>query len=433
MLLEIFLNGFEAAFIMSLSTDKKSLKPWVKRSHIILFWGVLTTVYCVINFTTDFSLISVFLFPILTMLYPLLFSAKNVAKQIFYVLFVFKLLIGSGFFVTSVLMNFHDLPLETILTDTKYRLQAIIGSKTLESIFWFYLFSQSKKEQASLQSVFRVYIVVVLLCIFSLLAFPIFEKSDLLSGLPKTALPFLLLLILMLCITFLFLQDLHKRQQQKTAKEIQIEYCDKIVDSYQKAKEFHDNILINLKQAWAGLSDVRNGSNNNEYIINQIDTLELINKQLNKNTATGDSLVDTVLVIKDYEFAVKKVVLKVEGKLSEIHSAKISMIVDNLLSKAFAETLQVNDSDYMFPFTITIQFEQISEDSLMIEVVYASKRIAPLPIDLEVRNLIFQLEGNITSCGREEGYRATLVQLNHCYEEQSDIGGGVRNEEIIIG
>jgi len=435
-LLEIFLNGFDAAFIMSLSTDKRNLKPWVKRSHIILFWIALTTIYCIINFATDFSLISILLFPLLAILYPLLFNANNLFKQASYVIFLFVLIAGIEFFVILTLMNIHSLSLGVLLGTSDFRLQAIIGAKSLEALFWIYLLNKNKKERISLKHIVSAYIIIALLCAFALSILQILGKLDLISGLEKLIHPFLFTLAVMLFITFILLQDMSKKQlkekllQAEKERQIQIEYCDKIVDYYQKVKGFHDSILINLKQVWAALSDVRNGSSNNEYIINQIDTLELINKQLNRHTTTGDSLVDTVLVIKDYEFAVKKVVLKVEGKLSKVHSAKISMIVDNLLSKAFAETLQANEPDYMFPFTITIQFEQFFEDSLMIEVAYASKRIAPLPIDLEVRSLIHQLKGNITSYSREEDYRATLVQLNHCYGEQSDIKGGVQNEEI---
>ena len=88
-LFEIALNGFDKGYVMSLSTDKENWKSWVKRNHIIIFWIAMVAVFSGINFSTDFSLISAFLFPILSILYPIIFNAKNILKQSLHILFLY--------------------------------------------------------------------------------------------------------------------------------------------------------------------------------------------------------------------------------------------------------------------------------------------------------------------------------------------------------
>ena len=424
-LLEIGLNGFDAAYIMSLSTDKNSLKSWVQRKHIVAFWLALVSVFCTINFLTNFNLMSIFLFPMLATLYPLLFNKVNALRQTIYLLLATALMVCIEFLVVSTMMNVYSLSLLEIVSNPDTRLQVIIIGKTVILLTWLYFLRQKKQGKNTTQDAFRTYIIIIFICSFSFAMFSAFKESFIIEGIHKFMFPFILLFVFISIL--LFLHDNRKKYQLEKQlhavkeRELEIDYREKVVNSYQASMNFYNKIIEEQREIWKTMLEIRNGNPN--AMMKSSQSMRLVNERLDRQYCTGNSLVDTVIMIKEYEFSMHQVVLKVEGELTKAYIPEVSMIVDNLLSKAFNVTQEADKNDYMFPYIITIRFEYFNDEKgLVIEIEYPSRSIAPLPLDLEIKHLIEQLEGNITSSGwrsdSEGDYQATRIQLN---QYQSDV------------
>ena len=415
-LLQIGLNGFDAAYVMSLSTNKKDFKPWVKTPHIILYWLALVVVFCAINFLTSFSLISIVVFPLLATIYPVLFHANNVFKYAFYALFFYTLLICIEMAFTWLLMLFHQISFEELLASSSYTLQAITGSKILVTIAWIFFFTMNKKMEKSPQDIFRRY-VIISICAFFMSLFSMIGEETFHRFSYQMILSTLFLVFIM--GTFVLTRDMYQKRQQvkQLYAQLEIDYKEKIVRSYQASTNFYNKIIEDQRKIWETMLEFRN--NSSEAIMKSSQAMRLANERLNRQQCTSNSLVDTVIMIRDYEISMDEIVLKVEGELKPTYIPEVSMIVDQLLLKAFDEVREIEKNDYMFPYFITIRFEYFNDEkSLAIEIEYPSRSIAPLPLDSEIKYLIEQLDGNVTSSGwrsdSEGDYQATRVQLNQC-------------------
>ena len=415
-LLEIGLNGFDTAYVMSLSTDRKSHKSWVQRKHIIAFWAVLVSVFCAINFLTNFSLLSVFLFPALWLLYPVLFNKINVIKQMLYVLFSITIIFCVEFLVILILMNVYYQSLAEILSNPDTRLQVIIFGKTVIALTWIYFFKKNQRKNTP-QDLFRTYIIVVFISALFFSLIPMFGQVLVIEGYYKVTIPFMLLFVFMSILLFLKYMI---QKQQLDHQLLEIDYKEKIVKSYQASSDFYNKVIEDQRKIWKTMLEIRDGDANASMKTSQ--AMRLANERLNRQRCTGNSLVDAVIMIKDYEFSMQEIVLKVEGELTTAYIPEVSMIVDNLLSKAFDETQSAHKNDYMFPFIVTLKFAHFNDEkSLVMEIEYPSQSITPLPLDQEIKNVVEQLEGIITANGwrsdSESDYQATRIQLNRCQKD----------------
>lgn len=138
-ILEILLNGFDAAYLMSFPTVKLGAHQWVRKSYIVCFWIFLTAVYSVINFSTAFSFISMQVFMLPMIFYLLIFIKGKIWIRFLWFFFAYMLIITSDTLILSIYANLCQIPEELFSQQNIYRLNFILMCKPITIIYWYLL------------------------------------------------------------------------------------------------------------------------------------------------------------------------------------------------------------------------------------------------------------------------------------------------------
>ncbi len=176
---EIFINGYEAAYSMSFPTLKLGLKKWVKKHYIIYYWFFLTIIFSLINFLTDFHLISMYAFLIPVIVYLFVFIKGSIWLRFLWFFLAYLIIISTDILVISVYTNINHVSQAMIFQENIYRLQIVLISKPITLFLW-YLFMWNQFFQNISDNLKRFFLVINLfsfaICALILLLYPFSSK-----------------------------------------------------------------------------------------------------------------------------------------------------------------------------------------------------------------------------------------------------------------
>lgn len=347
-LLEILLNGFDAAYIMSIVSKKAGLKSWVKKSHILIFWFCLVVAYCIINFTTQFNLISMYLFPAVSLVFVFWFVQGNYSIRIFWTIFPYTMVMFCELFLLSLFMYIYKLSLENVIQQGTYRLIWVISCKTLESIIWFCLL---KRKEINLSFNLKYLRSFIFISFFSLIVIGFLYLFGLMNiihngGFTSTIANGTLLTFICFLLFFNFLYKKSTDKNQELIRQnhtLKTTYHAELIKAYKAVRQSRYDILQHLQTVWSA-SKTQKPTEMQKYA----EAFEQINQQLQVNYDSGDDLVDVIVAVKESEAFHFGIAFYLNGKLPAVHSIQsedICIITDHILSQALGELTSITNFD----------------------------------------------------------------------------------------
>lgn len=331
--LEVFLNAYEAAYFTSIIAVRSQLKSWVRVKHIVFSGIALTAAFCVVNFTTNFSYYSAYIWPLLILTFTLIVTQGKMLSRLLWSIVPFAVLAACELLVLFLVTYFAPLPLEKFYQPGIYRLFWIFMAKTLDTIAWYFLITlelhKTKRNWENNPNKILINLSIISFIAFLLLLLHSIIKKDP-EGYMQLAAVLLSLLVLCYGIAYKIISDLEKKQLalRKT-------YNSEIIKAYQNLRELRQDIFRQLQQIWQLGGYKKNAPKSREYL----DYLNKINRQLKIHFRTGDDMIDILLAAKEAECFRHGIVLRINTKTPLKHnlpSAEVSVILNNMLDNAAA-------------------------------------------------------------------------------------------------
>lgn len=440
---EIFLNGFEAAFSISIVSSKVNLKSWVKKQHILLFWILLTFAYSFVNFSTQFHLISTVIFPVLAGIYIFGFTKDDLLVRIFWHIFPLTLLLLSDFLGVSAVMYFYKVPMDDVLQQGSSRFLIAVLSKLIESVIWYYLMKQKKADFLFKAKYVRNFVFISFTSFLLLASLYVFGIMNTLYN--KGFFNLITNLMFYIFISFLFFfnilskkaidenkklgkqnEELEKQKEElkKQNHSLKAAYHSELIKAYKTVRQSRYDIVQQLQGIWSA-SSVQKSNGLQKYV----EAFEQINQQLQVDYDTGDELVDVVIAVKEAEAFHLGIALHLNGRLPTVHaiqSEDICIIIDHLLSRVLEEVHTIVDPDMAKVISLSLL---VGDEGITISLENPTCG-DELEIGMDkIQDIVDKYLGKVSE-ENEDYYRTILVHLNYpslfkvrkegYYEKQSD-------------
>lgn len=332
-LLEIMLNAYEAAFFTSIISVRGKLKGWVRTKHILLFACALTVAFCVVNFSTNFNFISMYIFPLLILPYPLLFTQGRIPDRLFWYFTSIVALSSCDLLAISCVVYFIPTPLEAFSQPNSYRLFIIVMAKSLHSAAWYFLIKYDFRgivvEEPARRFAMKVLFICFITWLLSVLCCSTYTNDA------AFVLKEVVMNLTMLCgMAYILLNQI-----MESKKELQRAHNEEFIKVYRMFKDFRHSTIQQLQYTWQYAPHGPNNTQLKEYL----SFTEQINRQLQLDFNTGDELVDNLLATKEAIAFQHKVKLQISAAISGDHtipSEDLCIILDNLLDNGIAYLAQ---------------------------------------------------------------------------------------------
>ena len=363
---EIFLNGFDAAFFMSFSTIKLGVKGWVKKRDIILCWLFLVLAFSIINFSTTFSLISMYLFPVLILCYVFIFIKGRFLIRLFWVILPFVFMAPFETLILSFIVESFKIPFEMILQQNIYRLLFVVIIKIGETFFCFLLIGKKQfihLKHKNLILFFILNIFCLYVAVYVLIVNPI---KDIYMQVSFIIIPFLFLLLnIYNFISIKLIENKHKENLKEHTKSLQLAHQSDLLKAYENLRLFKQEILENLQAIWS------NAKNHDSNLIKEnILRLNQINQQLSIIQRTGNDLLDIMISMREAMAANLGISINLDT-INPINNnfdlTEFNILIDELLDNAIKTLQNTSSSDFLKNINISLQ---TINDYFIIEMEY---------------------------------------------------------------
>lgn len=364
-IIEVIFNCFDATYLLFFPAIKCGFKKWVQKKDIILFWIFLVTAYSIINFSTNFSFISMYVFPALVLIYLFTFIEGDMKARLFWWLVPLITLLVIEIAVTSIYIHIRNISLELVLQPNMYHLQNVIIGKTLLTLFWVLIIRYWKIQHVSFNTNMFFVLTNVLCAFMVLFIFLVNNIASVYFRMFFLCVPIILYILNVYHFIYIKktnLKNIEKMELQK--KELKLNYYKNLLQSYDIFKVFRNEFNGHLQTIWANTKDLSNKNKSIELFIEA-------NQCLSEYKRTGNDLLDIAICEKQFIAANYGIAISIETKNLSINipfSIKdVAIVLDNLLDDAINILQDINDEEIIKNVDI---FLQTSKDKLNIKIEY---------------------------------------------------------------
>ncbi len=398
---EVLLNGYDAAYLISISSKGAGLQNWVKKRHLVLYWIFLVTAFCAVNFSTQFSLISVIVFPCITLTFYV-FLYGRVYERMFWLMLPFTLMFFLELIILSSWLLIAREPISTFIAQGTYRLLWALFNKIIESCVFIYLHKQKQKKIISIfmlqlfLSIGIVWFSMIICVLISGIGDEVYNQ------LISRQIP-MLILCYMVCLLCLIL--MMKKERQTEVEMLKTNCNLKVIEAYKRVRQFRIDTFQYLQGIW---TLVPNTDDRQKYI----EAFEQIDQKMQINYDTGDELLDIVMAIKWETAFDMGIAIHMEGKLPPIHfivPEDICLIMDHILNCVLSEVQSIHDPDAAKVVLIKLEGQK---RELVIQVENPTDGKIELLVMNGIQNIIDKYQGNVI-IEHKEYYRTMVVRLTY--------------------
>lgn len=435
-LFEILLNAFDAFYLMIFPTVKCGFKDWGVKRDFFYNWLFIVIVFSVINFSTDFSFISIYLFPAVIAGYLLIFLKGKITYRIIWLIIPMLIILTIEMSLTFVFANIVGISYDETFGQTIYSFATAILCKLIEfAIGLFILRSKYFKQIGNIKKNLP-FVVMYIVC---MIAMGLSYLTKALDDFYLITFAFCAPTVLLLINFFNYVcqlkiekkkqaeLELHKKEMETefelAKKELQTvnelnhmkqlaevqrkaeqEYYRELLAVYATYDEFRGSLIESLQEVWA-----KRAKNN------ELEPFVQINRQLALIHPTGINLIDLALNVIKYRAANHSIALNVQADVvpgAIVDADDICVILDSLLTKAIRMLRQINDMDDDMLKTIEINLFTANE-YLHTQIEY--------PTDGETDySLIHSVKPNINSAKRDLAVEITNRRQGSVIVEDHD-------------
>ena len=442
-LIHIILNCYDAAFyVMNLNNQLKP-RQWYLPYYKHYAFVAVSILFNIINFTTKFSLISMYLFPLIIMVYALSFFRNNWYHKAFWTIFLYTIIVICDFIGTALIMVLKEIPMVQIFHDGSIRLQTISLCRILSTFAWIYLCRRRGNYEKTNSKTLKL--MMISSFFMSLLAaiLLIGGTTDDFNDYGKTTLPLVVGLMSISFFSFFVISNISDQRRRSVirARELRIKqrhnnltekYQKEIINAYNSVRQFRLDIINYLRSSWPTMNSQNNGNVND--FITAIDSAgsSSLSKLLHSDLSTRNSHVDIVIAIKESEAFHKGIFIELFGEINEIHSVTsedLCLVLDFLLTEAIENVDRITTEEESIK-TISIIFTK-SNNGVQLKLQY--------PVGDYVVMEAMKYVGNITNKYNTELIYACedmFCEVNVLFPHPNIISqkidikkGGDRNEE----
>lgn len=400
---EIFLNAFDAFYLLSFPTVKCGRKDWVIKREVFYYWLFFVIMLSFVNFSTDFSFISVYVSPTLALLYVLIFIKGKVFHRVLWMIVPYVILVMIEISTSYLFGYVVGISPEMTFGPNIYHLQAALLCKFFDLAFCLLILRSSKIDLERNSSFISLNIVFLLAITLIFIA----------RNIDNMFLPSFIFFIpiIMLFVNFFYyisqmkvnmkkqeefmcklnmLQtefELQKKEiRSEVQKDLERSYYQKVMSIYETYEGFREKILELMQYAWG-----KNAKDNN------LDPFLQVNRNLILNQPTGYYLIDMTLNVVMYQAANNSIALEVQTKIDSDAIADaddICVILDDLANEAIRILRKIEDIELIKTIKITM-----FSDSAYLNIIFE------YPVNHESSYKIYD---STKYAGKGEGWNITL-------------------------
>lgn len=342
----IGLNAFNAAYFLSFPTVKCGAKDGVTKKDIFYYWFFFVAILSSINFITNFSFISLYLFPVLILFYVKFFiQGSFVQKALWSILpiIVMAIIEPSIAYFFAYLTGVSFL---SILTPNMFHVQITLVGKIFDLAFCLLVLRMQDMKGIGFKRSF-LFITVNMLCL-TMIAILFLTRN--LGDIYFRSFILLIASIIFLINMGSFIvqitdevknrQKLNRQHEEELAglrKELETNYYLDLLSVYGTYSRYRENlVMLFSKTAWGKRTDSK-----------EIDAFIAANRNLIADHQTGINLIDITLLVLKFNAANHGVTVNVLTDLVKetiIDPYDVSVIIHSLVSQGI-EILRTIRSD----------------------------------------------------------------------------------------